>query len=394
MQKNGQLPVLSLFSGAGGLDLAVERAADAPLSQLRVKGPVRVALATDYEPQALETLQLNMPGTRILPGDIRKTSTADILKEAGLSPGDPVLVVGGPPCTPFSKSGFWIKEKRESRDPNASLLDEYIRVVRESRPEAFVLENVQGLTYKTHKAQFDRLIAGLAALGYNPQWKVLLAADYGVPQLRRRVFVVGRRDGAAFRFPESTHSGWSERDKSFDESKIPHITAGAALGDLLPGVPEADELAEGEYADLAAQVPPGQNYLWHTDRYGGQDVFKWRSRYWTFLLRLQQERASTTLQAQPGPWVGPLHWENLHNAAGDSRARRLRVPEVLRLMTFPSDFEVLGNRADVQRQLGNAVPVELGKVVVRALLEQLGHLEDEYTQDTGTRKPGQLEFAL
>ena len=98
---------------------------------------------------------------------------------AGLRPKEPVLLVGGPPCTPFSKSGFWLEQKRESRDPNASLLDEYVRVVREARPEAFILENVQGLTYKTHKAQFDRLLRGLGDLGYNPQWRVLLAADYG-----------------------------------------------------------------------------------------------------------------------------------------------------------------------------------------------------------------------
>ena len=145
--------------------------------------------------------------------DIRQTATSELLEAAGLAVGEAALVIGGPPCTPFSKSGFWLEEKRTSSDPNASLLDEYVRVVREARPEAFVLENVQGLTYRTHKAQFDRLLAALRELGYNPQWKVLLAADYGIPQLRRRVFVVGRRDGQRFYFPEATHSGWSERDQ-------------------------------------------------------------------------------------------------------------------------------------------------------------------------------------
>jgi DNA (cytosine-5)-methyltransferase 1 len=284
------------------------------------------------------------------------------------------MVIGGPPCTPFSKSGFWLEEKRTSADPNASLLDEYVRVVREARPEAFVLENVQGLTYRTHSAQFSRLLAGLRGLGYNPQWKVLLAADYGVPQLRRRVFVVGRRDGKQFVFPQSTHSGWSERDRIVDVTKLPYVTTREVLADLLPGEPEDEEIVEGEFAELAAEVPAGQNYLWHTSRYGGRDVFKWRSRYWTFLLRLDPDRPSTTLQAQPGPWVGPFHWENVRNGRGELRARRLRVPEMLRIMTFPDDFITVGSRADAQRQLGNAVPVDLGKVVIRALLEQLGHL--------------------
>ncbi|MCI9857868.1 DNA cytosine methyltransferase [Microbacterium proteolyticum] len=371
-----QLPVVSLFSGAGGLDLAVERSDAEPLAKDDPgTGLLRVAVATDYNEPALRTLTANFGATPTLTGDIRNVPTDQILETAGLRPGEPVLVVGGPPCTPFSKSGFWLEQKRESRDPNASLLDEYVRVVRESRPEAFVLENVQGLTYKTHRAQFARLLSGLGELGYNPQWKVLLAADYGVPQLRRRVFVVGRRDGEKFEFPEPTHSGWSEHSRTVDPSKLPHVTAARAFQGLPRLVPVThDEIVDGSYGQLAAEVPPGQNYLWHTNRYGGRDFFEWRSRYWTFLLRLDPNRPSSTLQAQPGPWVGPFHWENVQTASGLERARRLRVNEMLRLMSFPDNFQINGTRADVQRQLGNAVPLELGKAVVRALTSQLGYL--------------------
>lgn len=372
-----ELPVVSLFSGAGGLDLAVERANAEPLvSADPGDGLLRISVATDYNDAALETLKANFEAARTLVGDIRTISTERVLAEAGLTPGEPVLVVGGPPCTPFSKSGFWLEQKRESRDPNASLLDEYVRVVRDSRPEAFVLENVQGLTYKTHKAQFERLLQGLGDLGYNPQWKVLLAADYGVPQLRRRVFVVGRRDGQKFEFPTPTHSGWSENSRVVDATKLPHVTASEALKGL-PQLSRAtkDEVVEGQFAQLAAEVPPGQNYLWHTERYGGRNHFEWRSRYWTFLLRLDPNRPSTTLQAQPGPWVGPFHWENVRSDEGEERARRLRVSEMLRLMSFPDDFAVIGARSDAQRQLGNAVPLELGKAVVRALMVQLGYIE-------------------
>lgn len=373
-----QLPVVSLFSGAGGLDLAVERADAEPLEPSdRGNGLLRVAAATDYNAPALATLASNFTSTQTLAGDIRQVSTTELLEVAGLKRAEPVLVVGGPPCTPFSKSGFWLEDKRESRDPNASLLDEYVRVVRDSRPEAFILENVQGLTYKTHQEQFQRLLRGLSELGYNPQWKVLLAADYGVPQLRRRVFVVGRRDGIAFNFPEPTHSGWSERDRRVDETKIPHVTSARAFEGLPHlAIASSEEIVEGSYADLAAEVPPGQNYLWHTDRFGGRNAFEWRSRYWTFLLRLDPNRPSTTLQAQPGPWVGPFHWENVRNNEGTMRARRLRVNEMLRIMSFPDDFKISGTRSDVQRQLGNAVPVELGKAVVRALMTQLGYISE------------------
>jgi DNA (cytosine-5)-methyltransferase 1 len=149
---NDALPVVSLFSGAGGLDLAVERADAAPLvPDDPGSGLARVVVATDYNAPALQTLALNFPHTQSINGDIRNLDSDDLLSRAGLQRSAPVLLVGGPPCTPFSKSGFWLEQKRESRDPNASLLDEYVRVVRETRPEAFILENVQGLTYSTHR---------------------------------------------------------------------------------------------------------------------------------------------------------------------------------------------------------------------------------------------------
>lgn len=378
-----RLPVISLFSGAGGLDLAVERAATAPLAtNATPESPYRIAVATDYDSESVETFRANFPNTPTLVNDIRHIPTEALLRAGDMSVGDPALVIGGPPCTPFSKSGFWLAEKRESRDPNASLLDEFARVVEEAQPIAFVLENVQGLTYKTHKTQLDRLIKKMHQLGYNPTYRVLLAADYGVPQLRKRVFVVGRRDGQAFTFPTPAFAGDSEHSKRETTETLPmHITAAEAF-EGLPDVPEAGEVVRGRWADLAAEIPPGENYLWHTERKGGQNIFKWRSRYWTFLLRLAPNRPSSTIQAQPGPWVGPFHWENFKDIeTGNLAPRRLRLPEILRLQTFPDDFEIIGGRTSAQRQLGNAVPVELGKAVIRALGVQLGHLEASETKD-------------
>jgi DNA (cytosine-5)-methyltransferase 1 len=369
------LPVVSLFSGTGGLDLAVETVTSSVELPAR-DGKAQVRVAVEWGDEECGTLRANFDGP-VLHGDITELHAAEILSAGGLSSGDPTLVVGGPPCTPFSKSGFWLDYKRESRDPNASLLDDYVRVVNHARPEALVLENVQGLTYKTHAGQFARLIQSLEDLGYSAQWKLMNAAEHGVPQLRKRVFVVGRRDGRPFHFPEPTHAGWSEHSRRLDPSKPPFITSGQVLKDLLPGCPEAGEVADGTYGDLLARIPPGENYLYFSERGPEETHFEWRSRYWTFLLRLDPMRPSSTLQAQPGPWVGPFHWENVENPDGRARARRLRTQELLRLMTFPDDYKVVGNRSAIQRQLGNAVPVQFGRVVLRSLLEQLGHLEPE-----------------
>jgi len=144
--RSSRLPVISLFSGAGCLDLAVEKCAEPPLVMDGTPGPLRLALAPDFDETALATLRMNFPETPTIQRDIRRIPTEEILEVADAKVGDPALVIGGPPCTPFSKSGFWLEEKRTSSDPNASLLDEFVRVVAEAEPEAFVLENVQGLT--------------------------------------------------------------------------------------------------------------------------------------------------------------------------------------------------------------------------------------------------------
>lgn len=378
------LPVVSIFSGTGGLDLAVETVTS-PIEVPARDGIAQIRVSVEWGEEECDTLRTNFEAP-VIQGDITQMPAAEILDVGGLGPGDSTLVVGGPPCTPFSKSGFWLDYKRESRDPNASLLDDYVRVINYAQPEAFLLENVQGLIYKTHATQFDRLNQSLSDLGYSIQWKLMNAAEHGVPQLRKRVFVVGRRDGQPFHFPEPTHSGWSEHSRTVDPSKIPFVSSGEVLKDLLPGIPEEGEIADGTFGELLARIPPGENYLYFSERGPVETHFPWRSRYWTFLLRLDPMRPASTLQAQPGPWVGPFHWENVENQDGRLRARRLRTPELLRLMTFPDDFQVAGNRSAVRRQLGNAVPVEFGRVVLRSLLEQLGYL---HSSDHEARR-GQL----
>jgi DNA (cytosine-5)-methyltransferase 1 len=122
---------------------------------------------------------------------------------------------------------------------------------------------------------------------------------------------------------------------------------------------------DGTYADALRQVPAGDNYLYLTSKRGHPAPrFEWRSRYWSFLLKLHPDRPSPTIQGQPGPWVGPFHWEG----------RRLRVGEVKRLMTFPDGYVVCGNRRQQQLQLGNAVPPALARRVATGIASELARL--------------------
>jgi DNA (cytosine-5)-methyltransferase 1 len=341
---------ISLFSGSGGLDLGVEAAG------------YRVTAAVERDLDAADTLEKNFShlANPVIREDILEVPTRSILRAAGLRGRErPDLLVGGPPCTPFSKSGFWLEWKRAGLDPDASLLQAYTRVLAEARPRAFILENVYALTYnnKASRPAFARLLQEIDDAGYACTWAVLNAADHGVPQLRPRLFIVGAPKGLPTpTLPSATHGGRWERRHTGDIER-PHVTAADALRDLVTS-PEPEEVLRGQYRDLLPDIPPGDNYLYFTAKRGHPAPrFEWRSRYWSFLLKLDPNRPSPTIQAQPGPNVGPFHWDN----------RRLRVPELKRLFTFPDHFEFVGQRASIQAQIGNSVPPDLANAVARTL---------------------------
>jgi DNA (cytosine-5)-methyltransferase 1 len=345
---------VSLFSGAGGLDLGTEQAG------------YEVRAAVESHGDAADTMEKNFSHlvSPVIRGDILTVPTRDILDAAGLHPREDLdLLVGGPPCTPFSKSGFWLDWKRAGLDPSASLLQAYTRVLAEAQPQAFVLENVYALTYnnKASRPAFERLMYEVHEAGYEARWKVLHSANYGVPQARPRLFMIGVRTGQNLpEFPDPQYGGqWEGRRTG--SGVCPHVTAGEALDGLVTE-PDPYDAVGGQWGHLLPGVPPGGNYLHYTAERGHPEpLFRWRSRYWSFLLKLDPARPSPTIQAQPGPYVGPFHWEN----------RRLRVPELKRLFTFPDNFEFVGSRNSVQAQAGNAVPPALARQVVEVLGQDL-----------------------
>lgn len=354
---------ISLFSGAGGLDLGVEAAGFATVSAVEWDQDAADTMeknATTFFPHLNEVVRADLHP--LAAGSHAGVTTRDILRAGGLSTRDhPDLLVGGPPCVAFSKSGFWLDWKRDGVDPAASLLQAYTRVLAEARPRYFILENVYALTFdnKASRPAFTRLLQEIEAAGYRHTWQVLNAADHGVPQARPRLFIVGcRKRDKLPELPLPTHHGRWERRKTTG-GPLPHVTSGEALEGLVTE-PELEEVVRGTWGHLLPEIPPGENYLHFTEERGHPNpIFKWRSRYWSFLLKLDPDRPSPTIQAQPGPNVGPFHWES----------RRLRVPELRRLFTFPDEFDFVGRRASVQAQIGNAVPPLLGRRVAEAVSE-------------------------
>lgn len=342
---------ISLFTGAGGLDLGFEAAG------------FETSVALELDPRCVETLRANR-GWPVIDRDITEVTTDEILSKAGLDPEEADVLIGGPPCQPFSKSGFWASgEAKRLSDPRAGTLGAYMRVLAEARPRAFLLENVEGLGFrgkdeglKLIESELERINAEYGTR-YKASIAVLNAADHGVPQLRKRLFVIGARDGGSFEFPRPSHV---DPTSAVSGDNLPaYRTAWDAIHDLAPTDPSL--CAKGKWASLLPTIPEGQNYLWHTDRGGGEPLFGWRRRYWSFLLKLAKNQPSWTLQAQPGPATGPFHWTS----------RRLSMREMARLQTFPDDFVVKGSVADAQRQLGNAVPSLLGEILAREIARQL-----------------------
>jgi DNA (cytosine-5)-methyltransferase 1 len=351
------LRCVSLFSGCGGLDLGVQRAG------------FRIVAGVDNEPLCADSHRLNFEETSFYLGSI--SDFVDDLRAGAIRAvtREPIdLIVGGPPCPPYSKSRFYRKEKpRALRDDLAwETINGYLDTLRLLQPRAFLLENVAGLAYKVHREALDLILDEAEEAGYHCTWRVINAADYGVPQMRERFILVGARSGA-FTFPEPTHHK-APSDDLLGAGLSPWRTAGEVLGDLdtEENANDSGHFAGGQYHDLLRQIPPGDNYLYFTEKRGHpKPVFKWRSRYWSFLLKLSPDLPAWTIQARRSNNMGPFHWRN----------RILRIEEVKRLQTFPDDWQLAGTREQQWRQVGNAVPPLLAQVFGEAIYAHLAATE-------------------
>ena len=345
---------VSLFSGAGGLDVASMMAG------------VPVVLSMDIDSDCIQTLKANeayFGETEIYKGDLHNIDSKFFIDLVNKSSPEKFIVIGGAPCQPFSQAGYWVgnSTRKGINDPRATLVNEYLRVVIDIKPDGFVFENVEGLLHPTNKTIIDSFIEIITEAGYKYKIVHANALDYGVPQRRKRLFIIGSKGSFKGDEPEKTHC---PSDMAYLLGLLPYETAGKAIAGF-----DGDEYFEeyevakgGTYYEDLCQVPPGQNYKALTAWAGYPNPkFVANKRFWNFLLKLSPDEPSWTICAQPGPWVGPFHWEN----------RRLRIPEIAAIQTFPKGYKFCGTRRSIQKQIGNAVPCLMGKAMIGYLKESL-----------------------
>ena len=360
--------IVSLFSGAMGLDLGLETSG------------FRTAVAVEINRYAVATLRLNRPKLPIIPRPIEHVSSRELLKEAGLLARDVCLVTAGPCCQSFSTVG-----SRESiADPRGSLFRHFIRVVSEIKPRFFVMENVKGILSAAVKhrplnkrgpgnppLEHDEelgsalrvILKELGDLGYYVTYGLLNCADYGVPQNRLRVIFLGSRDGENITLPKTTHS------KQGENGFRPWISLREAIGGFDDPNPEYIEFTERR-RKLLQMVRAGQNWSDLPTRFQkealGAAYKSWGGRT-GFCRRLRWDKPAPTLTTSP---VG-----RATTLCHPTRLRPLTTGEYATLQQFPSDWEFAGSDQQKYIQIGNAVPVGLGEAIGQSLQKTMKDTE-------------------
>ena len=335
-----RIRTLSLFSGAGGLDIGFSDAGFDIMSSVEI------------ERKFCDTLELNSgEGGRFAHS---KVNCVDIRKFSGRDLGRIDFIIGGPPCQTFSAAGRRANGVLGTTDARGVLFREYIRLLQELRPTGFLFENVYGLTGAQGGEAWREIQDGFSEAGYKIFSRILDAADFGVPQHRERLIIVGVRTGE-YKFPRPTHGPDSL-------SKTPFYTAGTAVCGLKLTEQEKKPGLGGRFGHLLDEIPPGLNYSYYTKEMGHPNpVFAWRSKFSDFLYKADPDAPVRTIKAQGGAYTGPLHWSN----------RFFAYSEYKRLQTFPDDYKISGGKQVAVHQIGNSVPPQLARMLALSIQAQL-----------------------
>lgn len=346
------IQTIGFFSGAGGLDIGAQLAGTKLISSL------------DFDIDSVATMKANkyFQHTEHFHKDITEMTGKDYLKIISNNNPEKLILIGGPPCQPFSKAGYWVTHKNRlgSEDPR-NMIGQYLRIIEELKPDGFLLENVESLMHPKNIPAVNQIEETIDKLGYKFIIYKANSLDFGVPQKRKRIFFIASKRCVQGE-PIKTHG--TNKEISLNSSLLKHERVIDWIGKFdNDNFFEVEELTKGKTYDKALkQIPPGKNYFALTKRDNHpKPIFEANKRFWSFLLKLHPNLPSWTIAAQPGPWVGPFHWNN----------RRLRFPEAAALQTFPEDYKFVGSRRSIQKQIGNAVPCLLGKAIVKHLIDNI-----------------------
>lgn len=355
LNEKNKYNAIDLFCGAGGLSLGFQQAG------------FNILLGIDNDAQALQTFKNTHNKSQVICGDITKINYEDIKPLINNKKID--VIIGGPPCQGMSISGF-----RNLNDPRNKLYLSYIRLVDEIRPKMFVIENVPGLVSLFGGKIKDSIIEKFKEMGYFIQYKILCAADYGVPQNRKRVIFVGTKNSNMnFTYPKKNDSV---------------VTCEMALSDLPPlvdtlGEEEMDYISppQNDYQSLMrknsskvynhiaanhservkkiiSMVPAGGNYKDLPEEYRKNSHFHVA---WT---RFPDDK--------PAPTIDTGHRHHFHYKYN----RVPTVRECARLQSFPDDFIFLGNKTQQFRQVGNAVPPLMAQAIANQVIKTLDESQE------------------
>lgn len=393
------LEAISLFSGAGGLDLGLQGAS---------RGQIKFEAWVENDSDCQATLRANDPRvSNRLVDDITKVSGKDLLRLTGLVPEEAFVVSGGPPCQAFSTAGL----RRSVHEARGQVLQHYLSVIEGVRPRFFVFENVRGLLSVAikHRAYVERIAAEKASpgepdlpddarlgsvfqqlviprferLGYEVVYGLVNSADYGTAQVRHRVLILGSRERefGSGRYRKMTGQRMTAVDllppTHHNLAPYPPIrrwrTLRDAIGQLPPPAAEEVFTYSEDRAKVWARIPAGSYWTYIRDNpnlfpegvrsllkgaymSGGGKVGFWR--------RLSWDRPAPTLPTQPQHFATGL--------CHPDQVRPLSIPEYAALQDFPSTYTITGHKAARYEQLGNAVPVRLG-VAIGSLLTTLAN---------------------
>jgi DNA (cytosine-5)-methyltransferase 1 len=240
------------------------------------------------------------------------------------------------------------------------MIGQYLRMIEELKPDGFILENVESLLHPKNVDAVSALEETIDKLGYKYIVYKANGIEFGVPQKRKRVFFIASKKEIKTS-PIKTNGSTKEIILNPNLKPYERIVDWIGKYDD-PAYSDDYDSTEGKYFEDLLAVPPGQNYIALTENRGYPNPkFISGKRYWTFLLKLHPALPSWTIIASPGHWEGPFHWNN----------RRLRLKEIAAIQTFPEDYNFVGSRRSIHKQIGNAVPPLLGKAMVQHLIKNL-----------------------